>query len=95
MALEHLVMVCSEHFTTARDDCRACQDSKAFSNMQDEIAELKAETSRLRKVLESIAASAPDEEVPDVDMSEEEEARLWMKLANKRKNLARKALGKE
>jgi hypothetical protein len=51
MALEHLVMVCSEHFTTARDDCQACQNSKAFSNMQDEIAALKAENAKLREAL--------------------------------------------
>lgn len=59
------------------------------SGMYD-VKGMAEEIARLRAALERIAAPAPASEVPDP--LSEDEADMWMRLANKRKNVARDTL---
>lgn len=54
MALEHLVMICSEHAAYPHERCDTCQNAKEFRQVKGEIAALKAENAKLREALDHI-----------------------------------------
>jgi hypothetical protein len=76
--------------------CMTCEALKEIAALRARTLELEADLARKTLALEDIGKDATDDELPfDLERaheSPEEEARLWMKLAIKRRNLARAAL---